>query len=261
MLRLLRLFGRMVSLTIQRELAHRVNLLFQALLTLSRVAAGLAALSVIYTHVSTLAGWTAAQAIVLLGAFEIVSGLLEAFIEPNLAFFTAKVNGGDLDDLLLQPAPSLFTASFNTCQPWALAQVALGALIITFGVAHLGTDLSLSGALAGLFLLLVGVVIMWASRLLLASLAFWTPGLELSILYSSWWQLGRYPITIYPGAIRWVLTYIVPVAFIATFPAYALTRGADPLLLFGGALAAACALMLVAFVWRAGLHRYTSATS
>src|SRR5215471_8266109 len=100
MLRLFRLFARVVSITVQRELAHRVNLLFQAVLTATQVAAGFAALSVIYTHVSTLAGWTSAQATVLLGAYEIVSGLLQAFIEPNLAFFTNKVEGGELDDLL-----------------------------------------------------------------------------------------------------------------------------------------------------------------
>lgn len=261
MLRLGRLFLRMVSLTIQRELAHRVNLFFQAALALTQVAAGLAALTVIYTHVNTLAGWTAAQATILLGIYEIVSGLLQAFIEPNLAFFSNKIYGGELDDLLLQPAPTLFTASFGNCQPWALAEVALGMLIVALSAAHLGVSPTPGGIVAALLLLLVGIIIMWASRVLLASLAFWAQRLELSVLYSGWWQLGRYPITIYPGPIRWVLTYIVPVAFIATFPAYALTHPFDPLLLAGGAAAALGALVAVRLVWRAALRRYTSATS
>jgi ABC-2 type transport system permease protein len=251
----------MVSLTIQRELAHRVNLFFQATLALTQVAAGLAALSVIYTRVNTLAGWTAPQAIILLGIYEIVSGLLQAFIEPNLAFFSNKIYGGELDDLLLQPVPSLFIASFSTCQPWALAEVGLGMLIVGLSASHLGIIPTPGNIGAALLLLLAGVVIMWASRVLLASLAFWAQGLELSVLYSGWWQLGRYPITIYPGPIRWMLTYIVPVGFIATFPAFALCHPFDPLLLAGGAAAALGAMVAVRLVWHAALRKYSSATS
>jgi ABC-2 type transport system permease protein len=259
--RVLRIFGRMVSMTVQRELAYRVNLLFQAALALTRAGAGLAALTVVYAHVTSLAGWTDAQATVLLGNFEIVSGFLGAFVEPNLAWFAGKIYRGELDDLLLQPAPSLFTISLSTCQPWALTQVAPGTLIVALGVTHLGTAPTAAAALSSLILLLIGGVIMWASRLLLATLAFWAPGLELSVLYSGCWQLGRYPIGIYPNAIRWALTYIVPVAFSATFPAYALAHKLDPLLLVGGTGAAGGACLLVSLIWRAGLRRYTSATS
>lgn len=53
----------------------------------------------------------------------------------------------------------------------------------------------------------------------------------------------------------------MPVAFVATLPARALTRPPDPALIVDGALVAAGALLLVRLVWQAGLRRYTSATS
>jgi ABC-2 type transport system permease protein len=62
--------------------------------------------------------------------------------------------------------------------------------------------------------------------------------------------------------IRFALTYILPLAYIATMPAYVLTHGQDflarclaGLLLAGGLVGGVWGL------WQAGLRRYSSATS
>ncbi len=198
--------------------------------------------------------------VVLLGTFTVVGGLRATFIEPNLAWFAGTVREGRLDDLLLQPAPSIFLASLGACHPWGLAQVALGLATVAFGARGLEALPTVGGVLAWAVLLAAGVAITWASRVLLACLAFWAPYVEPDVLYDAFWQLGRYPVGIYHPAVRALLTAVVPVAFIATIPARALTRGAGPPLLLG--LAAALGAVLAArLVWRAGLRRYTSATS
>src|SRR5438105_13225984 len=83
-MRLLRLFGAIFSLSLRRELAFRANLLFQLLMTIISIVAGLATLQIIYTQTNTLGGWSLGEAIVLLGTFQIMSGFLSAFIEPNI---------------------------------------------------------------------------------------------------------------------------------------------------------------------------------
>jgi len=249
------------ALSTQRALAHRANLAAEILLTATSVAAGLATLGIVYDHTAALAGWPPAEATVLLGAFFVVSGLLRAFVEPNLSFFAGKVRDGQFDDLLLLPAPSWFLASLGTCEPLALAESLLGAGTIAAGLARLPRGPSLGGVLAGGALLLAGLAIAWAARVLLASLAFWAPGIEPSVLYGSLWQLGRYPIGIYSPLLRRLLTSLVPVAFITTVPARALTRGADPRTLATALAFALGAVALTRLVWAAGLRRYTSATS
>ncbi len=126
-MRLLKLLLGIVAISIQRELAHRANLLFETLLALFGAAAGLLALRIVYTQAEVLAGWRIEEAIVLLGMYQLVSGLLATFVEPNLAWFAGKVTSGELDDLLLKPVPSLLMASLGGCQPWALLQVMLGS--------------------------------------------------------------------------------------------------------------------------------------
>ena len=134
-------------------------------------------------------------------------------------------------------------------------------VVLAIGLHESGAGLSPWGLLGWLLLLAVGIAITWASRVLLASLAFWAPHVTPDVLYGALWQFGRYPVSIYRQPIRFLLTYVVPVAFIATLPARALTRGADPRLLLGGLAAALGAVAATRLVWRAGLRRYTGATS
>ena len=259
--RLPKLLVRIFVIALQRELSHRTNLIVQALLTGTGIAAGAATLLIVYRHVETLAGWSLHETLVLLGAYHVVSGLFQCFVEPNLVWFAAKVLRGELDDLLLQPVPSLFMASLGTSQPWSLAEALLGLVVMALGMAGLGSAITAANAAACALLLLAGVAIAWAARVILASLAFWAPGIEPTVLYSAFWQLGRYPVTIYHTLVRRFLTYVVPVAFISTLPARALTRGAELSLLAIGLVAAVSAVVLAHLIWHAGLGRYTSATS
>ncbi len=261
MLRLPKLLMRIFAIALQRELSHRANLIAQALTTTTGIAAGAATLLIVYHHVETLAGWRLHETLVLLGAYHVVSGLFQTFVEPNLVWFAAKVLRGELDDLLLQPVPSLFMASFGRAHPWSLAEVLLGLVVVVLGVAGPGAAITVLNAAACALLLAAGVAITWAARVMLASLAFWAPGIEPTVLYSAFWQLGRYPVTIYHQLVRRFLTYVVPVAFIATIPARALTRGVDLSLLATGLGAAVVAVVLARLAWHAGLRRYTSATS
>lgn len=260
-MRLLRLLIEIVAISTVREMANRTNLIFQLVRAAMGLAASLFALGVVFLKVKTLAGWRFEEAVVVLGAYQVVSGLTGAFVEPNLAWFAGRVTGGQIDDILLQPAPSLFLASFGTCSPWSLLNTLFGACTLLWGAAHMSATLTIGGVLACIVLLMVGFVIDWAWRVLLASFAFWAPGVHPSVLYSALWQSGRYPIGIYPPTVRALLTYVVPIAFVATFPAHALTHGPDLTRIAGGLLTAIVSVTIARLTWHAGLRRYTGATS
>jgi ABC-2 type transport system permease protein len=259
-MRFLRLLTAIFSTSLQRELAHRTNLIFQIFLTATGIAAGVVALRLVYTQTQTLAGWSLGEALVLLGTFQIISGILSTFIEPNIVWFAGQISRGELDDMLLKPVSSLFLASLGTCAPLGLAQVGLGLIVTTTGLGELGASLTLWRVVAWLLMLIIGIMITWASRVLTASIAFWVH-MDLDVLYGALWQLGRYPIDIYHPAIRFLLTYILPLTFIATIPTRILTGDFNPALLIVGLAAGLGAVVIVRTVWQLGLRRYTSATS
>lgn len=258
--RLLRIAVALVWASVQTQLAYRVNMLFNATVALVSVGSGLFAIDIIFEHTSSVAGWTETGLIALLGTYQFVAGAVNMFIEPNLAFFQGKVTQGLFDDFLLRPVPSVFTASFNTFDPWGSIQVAVGLVLIVAALAISHVSISWGGGISFLYLLGVGVIIAWSYRVLIASMAFWAPGTEPSVTYNALFQFGRYPVSIYPAPLRRFLTYVVPVAFISTLPTESLLHPELRFVIestFLGCIACCVALG----VWRRGVRRYTSATS
>jgi ABC-2 type transport system permease protein len=75
------------------------------------------------------------------------------------------------------------------------------------------------------------------------------------------YEAGRWPISLYPGWLRYGLTFIVPVAFATTVPAEALTgRLTWETLLIAVALAAVLFVVSRLF-WRVGLRHYSGASA
>jgi ABC-2 type transport system permease protein len=72
---------------------------------------------------------------------------------------------------------------------------------------------------------------------------------------------GRYPATVYPVWLRMIITFVVPIALATTVPLQAL-RGDlawQQVLLFL-AVGAVC-VVVAGQVWRAGVRRYSGASS
>jgi ABC-2 type transport system permease protein len=80
-------------------------------------------------------------------------------------------------------------------------------------------------------------------------------------LFEGVFQTGRWPVGIYPGWLRFGITFLVPIAFAVTVPAEAVTSRLEWQTL---ALAAGFASVLFAFTrwfWRFGLRNYTGASA
>lgn len=151
------------SLSFRRQLAYRANLVFELLVAVVGVVAGLAALAIVCTQTSQLGGWTEGEAIVLLGTLQVVSGVRATFIEPNVLWFAEQVKSGKLDDVLLKPVPSVFVATLGNCAPLALVQILVGLIVVGSGLNDLHARLSFAGVIAWLVLVGVAVVVAWSS--------------------------------------------------------------------------------------------------
>ncbi len=98
--------------------------------------------------------------------------------------------------------------------------------------------------------------------MILATLSFWFVRVDnILVIFLSLYAAGRWPVTIYPRVMRYLLTFLVPVAFAVTVPAQALT-GQLSWQLLAGAFALATALLVVSRrFWRFGVQRYTGASA
>lgn len=261
-MKLLRLLGAGFSMSLRRSVAFRINLVFDVLLAFTGLGTAVAAVLIVFARADAVAGWSKAEFLVLIGTYQLITGMRATFIDPNLSWFPETgIRNGKLDGYLLQPASSLFLASLSLSSPLALIQFVLGVVVLGWGIGAAEQPPSVGGVLSWLVLMAAALVVTWALSVLLACLAFWAPKLQLDVFYHSAWQLGRYPTDVFARPIRVVLTYVFPMALIASVPSASLLRGPQLGVLVAGVGAACGAAGLAALAWTAGLRRYTGATS
>jgi ABC-2 type transport system permease protein len=73
--------------------------------------------------------------------------------------------------------------------------------------------------------------------------------------------MARYPVGIYPGWLRLVLTWVIPVGMMTTVPAQALSGDLPARMLIGGVILAMTLFIGASALFRFGLRRYASASS
>lgn len=172
-----------------------------------------------------------------------------------------EVYEGGFDFTLLKPATTQFLVSFRNWRPWAFGDLILSLVVLGVALAELGEQLSLSGTATFLVALAVSATIVYAILLLLASGIFWYQGVPLMWIFDSLFQMGRYPVGIYPGWLKLTLTWILPIQFITTVPAEALTGQVSAATLLGGIALAVGLLVVASAFFRISLRRYSSASS
>jgi ABC-2 type transport system permease protein len=257
-----RLWARFLAQAIARESQFRAQ--FSATIGVGLIQLVLALIPVwlLFDFADTIHGWTGAEVLALVGLYQIVSGLLAAFIAPNMHRLSTAIRQGDLDLILIRPVSSQFYVSLRWMQPAELFNVATGVAVLIIGLSRAGGTLTAGGIAQAVLLATGGFVLLACFWSLLAFTAFWLISVEsISLLFSDLWRAGQYPVTFYPTVMRALLTFLLPVAFATTFPVRALGgHGSWPVALGGLALTAA-GLLLTRAIWRLGLRSYASASS
>ncbi len=247
---------------VMNELHYRANFVIQLLQSLVAIATGLVVLSLIFDRTDDLAGWTRPQLLVVMGVFTIVGGVIGFAIEPNMGQLMSDVRLGTFDYALTKPADAQLLASVREFRVWKLTDVLVGGSVVVWGLVQLDTDVGWSDAAGFALTIVLGGVTVYCFWLILTTGAFWFVRMEqLQELFLGLYRAGQYPATIYPGWLRFSLTFIVPLAFAITVPSEALTgrlTGVRVLVTVGFTLV----LMVVTrLIWRAGLKRYGGASA
>ena len=192
----------------------------------------------------------------------LLGGVAQASFQPNMQRLTDDVRDGKLDFLLTKPQDAQALVSLRVLQIWQSVDVVSGAVVVAVGAARIRHGLGVGHALAFVGLLLLGAFLLYCFWLILATGAFWIVNMWfLADLFGGLYQTGRWPIGIYPGWLRYSVTFLVPIAFAVTVPAQAVTSRLQWQTL---ALAVVFATVLFVFArwfWRFGLRRYSGASA
>jgi ABC-2 type transport system permease protein len=219
-------------------------------------------LGIIFSNTAALGGWNVWELIALLGVFRLVNTLMAAVLWPATEKFNASVRDGSLDYLLLQPANSLFQVSFVRTVAWRIWDLALGLVLLVIGLSRSGHEPGLIQVAGFAVLLAVGLLVIYSLWVVLVAATFWFTKFDNNVtILQALLDTGRYPATIYPPWLRVIVTFLIPIAVATTVPLQAL-RGeltVWEVLLF--VVVGVGAFLLALRVWRAGVRRYSGASS
>lgn len=261
MRRYLRLWRIFFTHSLIQDLEYRLNWWMNAFNTLLALGSSALVLTVVFTQRDEIGGWTFDQALTLLGVYLLIEGITVVFLVPNLNRVPQYVRKGELDFLLLKPIAARFIVSTRYASVWWVPQLGFALAVIGVGMARQGTltlgHLALFGAM-----LLAAIAILYAVWFALTTTAFWFVKVDnVSELFSAFFAAGRFPVSAYPGWVRVLLTFVVPVAFLTTVPAEAAAGTLTWGWALGALFVAALLLALSQALWRHALASYTSASS
>lgn len=258
----LRILWTFFRLGAMNELAYRANFITQIFQALISLALALGGLAVVFNQTDTLAGWRPAELTALVGIYLLVGGLINLMIQPSMQRFMEDIRLGTLDFLILKPEDAQFLISVRQIEIWKLIDVLVGVGVLVVALVQLGAQIGFQQAVAFGVALVAGSTIVYSFWMILATCAFWFVKTEnILVIFQSMYSAGRWPVTIYPGWLQMILTFLVPITFAVTVPAQALT-GRLTLQTLLLAIGVAAGLFLIARrFWQFGIRFYAGASA
>jgi ABC-2 type transport system permease protein len=258
-----RIFGAYFVQFLKMRLAYRMDFFIDTLAVGFSLLIQLAVLSVLFSKVRELDGWSFPQvlfiygfSLVPLGLFNLVSVNLYGFADDYLI-------GGRFDRVLLRPVGSLAQVIFESFNVSGLNEILLGLAVMAHASVKLGADFGVMDLLALLVLAPGAALVYLGVFLAITAVSFWVEDkMGLAPPVYNLIRFSRYPITIYSLPVRIFLTFVLPFAWVAFYPAAWFVGGpelakvalATPLV---GALVFTGAVLM----WRCGVRNYVSTGS
>jgi ABC-2 type transport system permease protein len=261
-----RLALRIAGLCLWAELEYRADFLTSIIFGVAWQASTVVFVTVLLGSFPSMDGWPS-HAVLLIASMRMLSHGVFAFLFDRNDHLAVLIQDGRLEAFLLRPMPVYRQIQLSVFPTNALGDLAVGASLFAWAmwVSNLSWTpvkaIYLAAGLAG------GVLMEAAISTTLASFLLRSPA-------TSAWNLwieellgtfGNYPLSFLPRVIENAFTFLLPLAFIAYFPAAVLTGHARALGVPAGLAVAAPLIGAAAFVasrllWNARLRRYGGVT-
>lgn len=247
--------------SLQRELEFRANLFAKVAQNVVWMAFFVLIILVVYLNTDSVAGWSRGDAYILAATCFIMNAFVSAFF-MSLMEIPEQVRRGTLDFVITKPVDTQFWISLRRFNFDQIGSLVAGIGMLVLGIVTADLQPTALQLLAYWVLTVCSTIIFYAFSLCLMTLGIWLVRVDnLWVLGETIMQVARYPLDIYNVPLRQVLTYILPLAFIATVPASQLAKGFDPGMLLLGVAWATISFLAARWFWNFALKHYTSASS
>ncbi|MEK6543412.1 MAG: ABC-2 family transporter protein [Elusimicrobiota bacterium] len=257
-----RIWWRLAAMSFSETWNTRINSLGWLLGKLVRLIFFFIFIVAIFKHTDSIHGYTLPEASLFFLTFNVVD-LLAQLLFRGIYGLRRIVTEGELDFYLVQPVNVLFRVACQTVD-FLDCVVAVPVLALTaWAIAQLPAGTVTPGNLT-LYILLIanGTLIAFAMHVLVAALAVYSQQMENAIwLYRDLMVLGRFPVDIYAKGMQMVLTFLVPIAVMTSFPTKALIGLLSARWIAYALLLSTVSIGVSLWLWLKALAHYSSVSS
>ncbi|MBI4039266.1 ABC-2 family transporter protein [Candidatus Daviesbacteria bacterium] len=243
----------------QTQLSSRLNAVFFVSGKLLRFVFILAFLFGLFSHTQTVAGYGLEQMLLFFLTFNLVD-IIAQFLFRGIYVIKGQIQSGNLDLILTQPVNVLFRIASSMVDFWDLVTLIPVVLAIVW-VTNLLAVVPGSLVLYVIFVLL-GVLLALAIHIIVAAIAMATQEVDSTIwIYRDLLNMARFPVDIYNKPVQLILTFIIPIALMVSFPAKILLGGLSVGWMMFDWFFTLTFLGLALWLWNRSLRAYSSASS
>lgn len=256
----LRIYLTYTKINYLEALEYRVSFLSGLLSTTFYTIGYIFFIKTILSRIPTINGWNFNQMLLLYSVSQFAVYLSWAIFRNSLVRLSEAVQTGSFDMDLRFPLSARFLVSFKE----QITDLPLPFLVqaYIFAYAANGLHLQILPVILFLFLFICGMIIYYNFLFFIASLSFWViDGEDLFNFMDDLFSYSRYPMQIFPPPVALIVTFFVPVIFIAYVPTTVLLNILDPKLAIISVFMIFATYFVSEKVWQAGLRRYSSASS
>lgn len=220
-------------------------------------------LTLLFTQVQTIEGWTFNEILLLAGISGVILNLHHVFFFGLYSLGRDYIVSGRFDRFKVRPLNILFQVYANHVGDDNISKFLANIAIIVYASSRIGLYPTPSMVIYGALALVSGVMVIGAIFLALSTTAFWTARSRAVFwLFFRISDFRKYPYGIYFDSVKILLVTLVPIAFMSYFPtAFILGRDEYRLLQLFALVAGPFFFLLSYQFWKFGLRHYSSTGS
>lgn len=225
-----------------------------------RIILFLAFLNFLLEGTNGLGGFTKEQVIFFYLSFNLVDAMAQFFFREVYRFRDMVITG-DLDLVLVKPINPLLRVLLGGTDILDLLML----IFITGAVIYIGMiDISLNPANWFVYTILIfnSVIVAAAFHILILAIGILTTSIDhLTMVFRDTMSMLRIPVDLYSEPLRGIITFVIPLGIMMTFPPKALMGLLSWQLVVVSIIVAFAALSLSLWFWKKSLREYQSASS
>ena len=275
MRKILRLHRIFIAQDLKKLMEYKVDFLLGAVgfvlvqavkvLTLGIMFAAIPALTYKVNGVAV-DSWTFNEVLFIYGFSLIPKGIDHLFFDNLWGMGYWVVAKGDFDKYLTRPINSWFYVLTEKFCVDAFGDLFVGIILVVYSVismpAEIAADINWLRLIPVAFVIPFAVMIYTSVKTATAAIAFWTKrsGHITHMCYMTN-EFASYPAKIYNSFVKVMITYILPFALTAYYPAIYILRGESPWSLAVTVGVSVALFALSQLIWNLGVKSYESAGS